>query len=182
MRLFPSFWSGISGFLDDQRNIEEKVYDELFEEAGIEKRDILSFHQGITLTQEDTLHGKTWMVHPVVVEVRSEEVLLDWESEAYAWVTVDEAKRYETLPGFFEVLQALEPYLIVQDLHVYRHMKGGLYRLLFEASHTDDESTYVVYESVLDGKRWVRPREEFFGTVERDGKKIRRFSPVIPNE
>lgn len=37
MRLYPNFWNGISGFLDDRRSIEEKVKDELREELGSPK-------------------------------------------------------------------------------------------------------------------------------------------------
>lgn len=46
MRLYPNFWNGISGFLDDGGSIEQKVKDELPEELGIGENDIASIHRG----------------------------------------------------------------------------------------------------------------------------------------
>ena len=37
MRLYPGYWNGISGFLDDNRSLEEKITDEIKEELGIER-------------------------------------------------------------------------------------------------------------------------------------------------
>ena len=35
LRLYPNYWNGISGFLDDDRSVLEKVKDEIREETGI---------------------------------------------------------------------------------------------------------------------------------------------------
>lgn len=36
LNLYPGYWNGISGFLDDQRSLTEKVEEEIKEELGIE--------------------------------------------------------------------------------------------------------------------------------------------------
>lgn len=54
----------------------------------------------------------------------------------------------------------------------HRHYKGGLYRLLFEGQIEADLSRVVVYQGI-DGRVWVRPREEFY-----DG----RFSEIVVAE
>lgn len=41
----------------------------------------------------------------------------------------------------------------------------------------------VVYQALYgEGEMWVRPYEMFFGTVERDGKVMRRFTKITEEE
>lgn len=35
MRLYPGYWTGVSGFIDDDKSLEDKVQEELIEEIGI---------------------------------------------------------------------------------------------------------------------------------------------------
>jgi len=65
---------------------------------------------------------------------------------------------------------------------LYRHFKGGIYKYITDATlewcPDDPNSHVIIYESVTDGKRWCRPRNEFFGYIEKDGKLIRRFKKI----
>ena len=58
----------------------------------------------------------------------------------------------------------------------FRHFKGNLYRLEGFATHTETQEEMVVYRA-LYGERglWVRPAKMFFETIERDGKRMKRF-------
>lgn len=49
------------------------------------------------------------------------------------------------------------------DTHYYRHVDGGLYRLLHRARHADDTSEVIVYEHLwpFEPGVWVRNAEEF---------------------
>lgn len=105
MQLYPGYWNGISGFLDDQRSFEEKVFDELREELGINRKQILSLKRGDIFHQEASKYKKTWIVHPVLVKVESNEVQLDWEAQQCRWIFPKEAKKLKLLPGFDQVLQ-----------------------------------------------------------------------------
>ncbi|MFA5023735.1 MAG: nucleotide exchange factor GrpE [Patescibacteria group bacterium] len=59
---------------------------------------------------------------------------------------------------------------------IYLCHTGNEYRVLFTATDTKNhESEVVVYQAVLDGKIWVRPKEEFLGFKEVDGVKKKRF-------
>jgi ADP-ribose pyrophosphatase YjhB (NUDIX family) len=107
LNFYPGYWNGISGFLDDQRSIEEKVRGELHEEVGIEETEILSIRFGNIFHQEEPKYKKTWIVHPVLVEVNTDRVSLDWEATKYRWLTLVEAKNLKLLPGFDTVLQGL---------------------------------------------------------------------------
>ncbi len=106
LRLYPGYWNGISGFLDDERSLEEKVGVELREEAGIARRDIRSIRLGQIFHQDAPKYKKTWIVHPVLVSVRSEKIKLDWEAEDCKWIEPREAWRFKLLPGFGKVLKS----------------------------------------------------------------------------
>ncbi len=104
LNFYPGYWNGISGFLDDKRSLEQKVKDELKEELGISSKDIRRIQLGAIFHQEALKYRKTWIVHPVVVEVKTDRVKLDWEAQNYRWVGVEKAKTFNLLPGFDRVL------------------------------------------------------------------------------
>ena len=56
---------------------------------------------------------------------------------------------------------------------LYRHFKGGLYRVCGFATHTETRETMVIYEDV-EGKIWARPIEMFCEMV----GDVQRFTEV----
>ena len=109
MKFYPEFWNGISGFLDDGRSVVQKARDELKEELGIEETKIVAIYEGEVFEQEESDYNKTWIVHPVLVDVKNDKITLDWEAQKYEWIEVAETGRYKLLPGFDKVLTALFP-------------------------------------------------------------------------
>ena len=107
MRLYPGYWNGVSGFLDDNKSLTEKVYEELHEELGLEKGDIISIKPGQVFEQDEEKYKKTWIVHPVLVTVKTDDIELDWEAKSYQWLIPREARKLNLLPGFDQVLDAL---------------------------------------------------------------------------
>lgn len=105
---YPGYWNGVSGFLDDQRNLEQKVEDELREELGIKNKNIISIKLGKIFDQEEPKYKKTWIVHPVLVEVSTDNISLDWEAQNYRWLRMNEIKKLKLLPGFDKVLKAIK--------------------------------------------------------------------------
>ena len=61
----------------------------------------------------------------------------------------------------------------------FRHFKGNFYRLEGFAKDSETLEEMVVYRA-LYGERglWVRPAKMFFETIEREGKKMKRFELV----
>ena len=58
----------------------------------------------------------------------------------------------------------------------YKHYKGGMYRVLSIATHTETTERMVVYQDSTDpSKIWVRPIAIFTDKVIKDGMKIPRF-------
>ena len=79
------------------------------------------------------------------------------------------------LIGHFHYLRTMADY--------YRHFKGGKYKLLGIAKDSETLEKMVVYQALYgDGELWVRPEEMFFGTVERDGKVMQRFTKITEEE
>lgn len=104
LNFYPNYWNGISGFLDDQKSLREKIISEIKEETGISKKNIKSIKLGKIFLQEEKKYKKTWIVHPVLVKVKTDKVKLDWEAQEYKWVKLKEAKKLKLMPGFLKVL------------------------------------------------------------------------------
>jgi len=62
---------------------------------------------------------------------------------------------------------------------LYRHYKGGLYRLLMDATDEATMTQVVIYRSEETGRVWVRPRASWLDHWDTsDGTRVRRFEPV----
>ncbi|MEN9342088.1 MAG: hypothetical protein RIQ54_344 [Candidatus Parcubacteria bacterium] len=111
LNFYPGYWNGVSGFLDDRRSLSQKISDELKEELGIPKSKIKKIQLGEIFDQEEPKYKKTWIVHPVLVEVETDKVKLDWEAKNYKWLMLQEIKKLKLLPGFDEVLRRLSSWI-----------------------------------------------------------------------
>lgn len=107
MHFYPNYWNGISGFLDEEKPIEEKVKEELREELGLSEEHIISIQHGKPFEQEAPTYNKTWIVHPVLAEIDTDTIKLNWEAREYRWTKPEDAKKFDLLPGFDKVLDAV---------------------------------------------------------------------------
>lgn len=60
----------------------------------------------------------------------------------------------------------------------YRHFKGGHYRVLTLALHTETQEQLVIYQSEQDGAVYARPVAMFMEWIEHQGQVVSRFTPV----
>ncbi|MGN1095864.1 MAG: DUF1653 domain-containing protein [Eubacteriales bacterium] len=61
----------------------------------------------------------------------------------------------------------------------YRHFKGGEYEVLFTAKHSETLEEMVVYRALYgENGVWVRPASMWNEILERDGKKLARFTYI----
>ncbi len=61
----------------------------------------------------------------------------------------------------------------------YRHFKGNEYEVIGIARNSETQEPMVVYKALYgDGSIWVRPADMWNETIERDGKKYKRFERV----
>ncbi len=107
LRFYPGYWNGISGFLDDKRSLEQKVKDEIREELGIPRKMIKRIRLGEIFHEEAPKYKKTWIVHPVLVEVATAKIKLDWEARDYKWIRLSNARKLKLMPGFGRVLKSV---------------------------------------------------------------------------
>ena len=62
---------------------------------------------------------------------------------------------------------------------VYRHFKGNTYEVIAVGRHSETLEPLVIYRALYgEGDVWVRPLQEFLGTVTRDGKTQSRFQEI----
>ena len=61
----------------------------------------------------------------------------------------------------------------------YRHFKGNEYEVIGIAKHSETLEEMVVYRALYDeGGLWVRPANMWNEVIERDGKKLQRFTYI----
>lgn len=58
---------------------------------------------------------------------------------------------------------------------IYRHYKGGLYEVFFEAKHTETGEWVVAYRNIEHGTYYVRPSQMFKALVKLNGETVNRF-------
>ena len=59
----------------------------------------------------------------------------------------------------------------------YRHYKGGEYRVIGTARHSETDELLVVYRCIYDNDSlWVRPLAMFMESVVINGQEVPRFS------
>jgi ADP-ribose pyrophosphatase YjhB (NUDIX family) len=107
MLTYQGLWSCLAGFADDEKSLEEKVRFEIGEEIGLKDSDIKIIKQGETYLFVDQELDREWIRHIFLVEVTNPNVKLSWEHTEMVWVTPEDARRYETTPGFNEDLQKI---------------------------------------------------------------------------
>lgn len=111
LNLYPGYWNGISGFLDDCQTLEQKVQEELHEELGISTKNIASIQLGDIFHQAAPKYKKVWIVHPILVKVKTDKIRLDGEASRFEWIKIQDVDKYKLLPGFNTVLKKISKLL-----------------------------------------------------------------------
>lgn len=62
-----------------------------------------------------------------------------------------------------------------QKGEIWRHHKGGRYKILVRSLWEEDKSPVVTYESLEDGLIWTRALDVFLEDVEKPEGTVRRF-------
>lgn len=61
---------------------------------------------------------------------------------------------------------------------IYEHFKGGKYKVLDVARHSETLEEMVYYINLDDGSSWVRPSFMFLEKIKRNEKTIERFKLI----
>jgi hypothetical protein len=62
---------------------------------------------------------------------------------------------------------------------LYKHYKGGIYKILHYGTHTETGERMVVYKQPNGASIWVRPASMFFENVLVDGISQPRFKLIV---
>lgn len=108
-RLYPGLWATVDGFLDDNKSIEEKTYEELAEEVGIRAADVASLERGRPHIHEDEAIGKTWLVVPVLAYVTTDRFTLDWEASEARWIDPETIAALNLAPSTLQSISQFFP-------------------------------------------------------------------------
>ena len=61
---------------------------------------------------------------------------------------------------------------------IYQHYKGGIYRVIGVANHSETLEKLVIYKSLENDSLWARPLVMWNEEVVKDGKKYLRFTYI----
>lgn len=99
VRTYKGKWNAVAGYLDEIKPLKEKILEELREEIGLEEKNTQSMHFGKPYRFTDASIQKTWIIHPVVVELKKKPMLqLDWEHTEYQWIQPKNMKMLDSVP------------------------------------------------------------------------------------
>ena len=63
VRVYKNKWNGVGGYLDDDKTVKEKALEEINEELGINKKDVLNIKTGEPYELNDKDVKKTWFIY-----------------------------------------------------------------------------------------------------------------------
>ena len=65
----------------------------------------------------------------------------------------------------------------------FKHYKGGIYRKLYIAKHSETQEQMVVYQAMYGNcEIWVRPKDMFYEEITYNSKTIKRFTKISKEE
>ena len=105
---YPDYWNGLSGFLDDHKDIEDKVKEELWEELKVTEDKVISLKVFNPFHRDEKEYDKTWIVFPILVEINTKEFKLDFEHSEYQWFKISDIlnviNNYKIIPDIKDIL------------------------------------------------------------------------------
>lgn len=117
------------------------------------------------------------MMNRFLVTDYSGEIKLLRKYQEYKWVKLEEVSNLENICPYVKAT-VIKLINTMKELKkgIYLHYKGGKYRVLYEAKHSETKEPLVVYQNIEDeNKIWVRPKQMFQEEVELEGVKKPRF-------
>ncbi|MBI2208168.1 NUDIX domain-containing protein [Candidatus Woesearchaeota archaeon] len=99
-------WQVVAGYLDEVRPLKEKVLEELKEEVSITKKQIKKIKYGDYFESIDKKIGKTWLVNPVLAELKEKpEIKLNREHTKFKWIEPEEIEKFDIVPNLKESMK-----------------------------------------------------------------------------
>jgi 8-oxo-dGTP pyrophosphatase MutT (NUDIX family) len=87
--------------------IEGRAYAEIYEETGLRPGQVHLIVKGPPIEFFDAQEDQHWCVHPFLFSTSTNEISIDWEHEAYMWITPDQLDTFETVPKLKETIRQM---------------------------------------------------------------------------
>lgn len=101
-------WQAVAGYLDEARPLKEKVLEELREEIGVLENNIKKIKYGKMFEFHDKDIGKTWIVNPVLAELKEKpQIKIDFEHTEYRWIKPEEIEKFDIVPNLKESMKGV---------------------------------------------------------------------------
>lgn len=99
-------WHCITGFVEAGATPEQQTLEELFEETGLQAKDLLDLRQGPDLVIADS-SGTPWLIHTFTALTSRRRLKVNWEHDSYRWTDPHKAKRFANRVSWLDtVLEA----------------------------------------------------------------------------
>jgi len=106
LRHDSGLWHCITGFVEAGATPEQQTLEELFEETGLQAKDLLDLRRGPDLVVDDA-SGTPWLVHTFTATTSSRRLKTNWEHDSYRWTAPHKARRFTNrVPWLDKVLDA----------------------------------------------------------------------------
>jgi 8-oxo-dGTP pyrophosphatase MutT (NUDIX family) len=110
VRTYRGAWAAISGYVEPHVTPLDQAYQELSEEAGFQRENVILLREGDPLAFRDESIAQDWVVHPFLfLALRPEAARRDWEAQAFAWMTPGSLSGLHTVPMLAEALARVYP-------------------------------------------------------------------------
>jgi 8-oxo-dGTP pyrophosphatase MutT (NUDIX family) len=96
-------WHCITGFVDVGIPPGQQAARELFEETGLQAKDLLEFREGPALVIKDSLEAP-WLVHPFIALTSRRRLRIDWEHDAYRWTPPGKTRRFSNRVSWLDTV------------------------------------------------------------------------------
>ena len=101
---YPEHWSFCSGFVKEFESAEDTCLREIKEETDL---DVELIKEGTLIHKHDPRNGKNWVILPFLCKAKNTQIRLDHENTEYRWITKDEIKNYNFVPGLIKNLESV---------------------------------------------------------------------------
>jgi 8-oxo-dGTP pyrophosphatase MutT (NUDIX family) len=96
-------WHCITGFVEVGIPPGQQAVRELFEETGLQPKDLIEFREGPALVIKDLLETP-WLVHTFIVLSNRRRLTIDWEHDAYRWALPGKTRRFSNRVSWLDTV------------------------------------------------------------------------------
>jgi hypothetical protein len=92
-------WNTVTGYIDENITIYQKILEEIGEELSLTKKNISSYKIYNSFEFTDEKINKKWIIYPSKIELKNNpKIILDWEHSEYKWILPKDILNYDIVP------------------------------------------------------------------------------------